>query len=234
MNIEQEITFSYLFKFDNGKEILFKIVMEKDSLVVIRKTEVKYPDWTKLQNFKCLHCPLDETLLDFCPLAVNLVDVIINFANHNSYENVNIYVETPNRNYSKYTSLQSGVSSLLGLIMVSSGCPVMGRLKPMLHFHLPFATLEETQVRAFSIYLLAQYIKWKRGEHPDWEMNNLINIYEDIRILNRNVSKQIADLEEKDTSINSVVVLNNFADYVTFTLDEKMMDELEHFIKEFL
>ncbi|HPI38594.1 MAG TPA: hypothetical protein PK397_11685 [Ignavibacteriaceae bacterium] len=233
MTIEPEITFSYLFKFDSGKEIKFEVKMEKDSLVIIRKQGEVYPDWTKLENFKCPHCPLDETLLDFCPLAINLVEIINNFANHNSYENVNIYVESPNRNYNKYTSLQSGVSSLLGLIMVSSGCPVLGKLKPMLHFHLPFATLEETEIRAFSFYLLAQYIKWKRGESPDWEMNNLSNIYEDIRVLNRNVSRKIADLEEKDTSINSVVVLNNFADYVTFTLDEKMMDELEHFLKEF-
>jgi hypothetical protein len=117
--------------------------------------------------------------------------------------------------------------------MVTSGCPIIGRLKSMVNFHLPFATLEETQIRVFSFYLLHQYIKWKKGYNPDWEMKELIKIYEDIRILNQNVSKKIANLELQDTSINSLVILNNFAEYVTFTLDEKILDEIESFIKDF-
>jgi hypothetical protein len=123
---------------------------------------------------------------------------------------------------------------MMGIRMVSSGCPVMGKLKPMLHFHLPFATLEETQVRALSIYLLAQYVKNKKGGEPDWEMDGLVKIYEDIRVLNLNVSRKIADLEDKDTSINSLVILNNFADYVTFTIDEFMIDDLVTYVREFM
>jgi len=110
----------------------------------------------------------------------------------------------------------------------------MGKLKPLIPFHLSFASLEKTEVRVLSAYLLAQYVKWKKGGEPDWKMTNLINIYEDIRILNHNVSKKIADLEKKDVSINSLIVLNNFADYVTFTLDEKMLDDFETHFKEFM
>lgn len=202
-------------------------------MTIQRKPTHNAPEWTELSKFKCSHCPLDENVNTHCPLALNLVDMIHEFQHHNSFDRVKITAEAPNRTYYKETELQSGVSSYLGILMVTSGCPIMGKLKPMLHFHLPFATLEETEVRAFSLYLLAQVIKLKRGENPDWEMNNLFNIYEDIRTLNHNVSKKIADLEQKDASINSLVVLNNFADYVTFTLDEKLMDELSVYLKEF-
>jgi hypothetical protein len=208
--------------------------MESKSLQIIRSSVKDYPDWVNLEYFNCPHCPLVGTKFELCPLAMNLVDIIDEFKDLPSFQNADVTVITPNRTYHKATSLQSGVSSLLGIYMVSSGCPIMGRLKPMLYFHMPFATLEETQTRALSLYLLSQYISWKRGGIPDWEMNDLINFYEDIRTLNRNVSRKIANLETMDTSVNSLIILNNFADYVTFTIDEKMLDEIEFFIKDFL
>ena len=98
----------------------------------------------------------------------------------------------------------------------------MGKLKPIAAF--PSAVCFYSKRHSSEHYLftlLSQYVTWKRGNVPDWDMNNLVNIYEDIRALNHNVSKKIANLEEMDTSINSLVILNNFADYVTFTIDEK-------------
>ncbi len=233
MDSKEELYFNYLFKFKDGREKYFSIHVNKKTLKIIRNSSQQFPEWAKLQNFMCPHCPLDEANNIYCPLALNLVESLYSFSDCNSFEMVDIRVETPNRNYEKNTSLQSGVSAMLGILMVSSGCPYMVKLKPMLHFHLPFATLEETQIRAFSFYLLAQHIKWRKGGKPDWDMNNLFNIYEAIRELNHNVSEKIANIEAKDTSINSVVVLNNFADYVTLTLDDKSMEELEIYLKEF-
>ncbi len=232
--MSKELIFKYKFQFENGTEKKFQVTVDADTLTIIRKAENKVTEWAKLKNFKCMHCPLDETKVEYCPVAINLIDVIEAFKDFPSYQTAEITVETNVRTYTKKAALQTGVSSYIGIMMVSSGCPVMRKLKPMLNFHLPFATLEETQIRAFSMYLLAQYVKWKKGEHPDWEMNNLSNMYEDIRILNHNVSRHIADLEAKDTSINALVILNNFADYVTFTLDEKVLDELEVFLREFI
>jgi len=228
------LKYSYTFKLKSGLEKTFVVSVDKSSLSIIYKNNGSFPEWTKLQNFKCSHCELDPKIHEYCPLAINLVDIIQTFQEYNSFDEAEITVETENRNYSKTTSIQSGVSSMLGIRMVTSGCPVMGKLKPLIPTHLPFASLEETEMRVLSSYLLAQYVKWKRGGEADWEMTNLINIYEDIRILNHNVSKKIADLEKKDVSINSLIVLNIFADYVTFTLDEKMLDDFETQFKEFM
>lgn len=228
------IQFNYLFRFENGREKKFILRLRRDDLSYILPEIKEIPDWALLKNFRCEHCPLDENVVKHCPVAVNIVDIINEFHDLPSFENAEVLVQSANRSYHKKTSLQSGVSSMMGIRMVSSGCPVMGKLKPMLHFHLPFATLEETQVRALSIYLLAQYVKNKKGGYPDWEMEGLVRIYEDIRVLNLNVSRKIADLEDKDTSINSLVILNNFADYVTFTIDEFMIDDLVTYVKEFM
>lgn len=234
MKSNQEIEYTYTFIFPDEQQKVLSIKVDKATLGIIRTDRSYYPEWAKLSKFKCPHCPLNEDKYEYCPLAMNLVDIIEQFHDLPSFQNAEILVETQQRSYSKKTSLQAGVSSLLGILMVSSGCPIMGKLKPMLHFHLPFASLEETQFRVLSFYLLSQYIVWKRGAEPDWEMNNLVNIYEEIRELNHSVSKKIVNLEEMDTSINSLVILNNFADYVTFTIDEKMIEELEFYLRGFL
>jgi hypothetical protein len=223
----EEITYVYQFNFEDGSQKDFKVVIDANTLLIKRDNNLLMPEWTKLKNFRCPHCPLDGEKIVHCPVAVNLVDVIEEFYGCASYDRVDIKIITEARQYYKKDSLQVGVSGFIGILMVTSGCPIMGKLKPMVKFHLPFASLEETEYRVLSMYMLAQYFLWKRGNKPDWEFENLTHIYEDIRILNQNVCKRIADLEQKDTSINSVVVLNNFADYVSFNIDQKMMDEVE-------
>lgn len=230
-----EETLSFIYRFNLPSEVKeFSVCLRRSDLSIIRDEENSVKtDWALLKNFACPHCPLDQTVNEYCPLALNLYHLIMEFNHFASYDDVEVEVETYSRNFTKSTALQSGVSSLLGILMVSSGCPIMGKLKPLLYSHLPFATLDETQLRVFSLYLLSQYIRYKKGDQPDWEMNNLVEIYNKISILNRNVSKQIVLLEEKDASINSLIILNNFAEYVTFTINEKMIDEIEFFVKSF-
>jgi len=229
----EEITYIYQFNFEDGSQKDFKVVIDANTLLIKRDNNLLLPEWTKLKNFRCPHCPLDGEKTVHCPVAVNLVAVIEEFYGCASYDMVDITITTEARQYYKKDSLQVGVSSFIGILMVTSGCPIMGKLKPMVKFHLPFASLEETEYRVLSMYMLAQYFLWKRGNKPDWEFENLTHIYEDIRILNQNVCKRIADLEQKDTSINSVVVLNNFADYVSFNIDQKMMDEVEMLFNDY-
>jgi hypothetical protein len=104
--------------------------------------------------------------------------------------------------------------------MPSSGCPILAKLRPMLRFHLPFATIEETEFRVFAMFALAQFLRYKYGKAPDWQFKSLAELYDDIQKINTNVAAKIAKLEKQDAGINSVVVLNNFANTVTMNLDD--------------
>ena len=75
------------------------------------------------------------------------MDIIHSFKDSISYEEVEVFITTKARTYMKRTTLQKGLSSLLGIYMVTSGCPTMEKLKPMVRYHLPFATEEETKYR---------------------------------------------------------------------------------------
>ena len=118
--------------------------------------------------------------------------------------------------------------------MAGSGCPILGKLKSMVRFHLPFATIDETEVRTISIYLMAQYVQYKKGLEPDWTLKKLKKIYADIEVVNRNIADKLSELERQDANVNSVVILNNFAAAVHIYLDDMNIPKVESFIKEFL
>ena len=223
------LTFDYRFAFANGKVKEFHVELDRDNLRLNFPRRESYPEWTRLSHHQCENCPLKEKDSFYCPVAKNMVDVIEFFKNAVSHEIAGVEITSENRTYYKETSLQDGISSLVGIIMVTSGCPVMDKLKPMVKLHLPFATGEETLYRAISMYLLAQYFTYKRGGSPDWDMDKLLKIYEEVRLVNRSFCRRLAGTCGQDANLNAVIHLDCFADRTAFTLEEKKLHEFERF-----
>lgn len=233
-NRDNSILFlSYEFEFEKRLTKRYRILLNSKDLTYIND-KTNNPEWTKLEYFMCQHCPLDITKNVYCPLAISIKDIINFFSDAYSYEQVKITVEYKGRKIIKETSLQDGVGSISGVIMASSGCPILAPLKPLIRYHLPFSTIEETEYRVMSSYLFTQYLKSKLGNEPDWEMKGLKKLYNDIIILNKNVATKIADLEEHDSSINGLVVLNNFAESINFALNDEDIIDFEEIFKEMI
>ena len=232
---ENQEVFSCIYKFilGEGQEKKFEVELEKKTLNLLQEKTSNLPDWTKLAHFKCANCPLDESKHRHCPVAVNMINLIDFFNDLASCEEVDVVVETQDRKYSKRTDVQSSVSSLIGIYMASGGCPILSMLKPMVRFHLPFATIEETQYRVLSMYLLAQYFSVKHGKQPDWELKDLSRMYENIRVVNESFSKRLKSAEIKDTSVNALVILDIFANYVNFSIDGSMVEEVEYLFEAY-
>jgi len=222
------ITFNYKFKFGHGLEKEFNVKLDNKTLNLIRTEKESYPKWTELKNFKCPNCSLNEEQYAFCPVAVNLVDLVDFFQASISHEEVDLLIETEARGYVKHTTLQQAISSLIGIYMVTSGCPIMDKLKPMVRYHLPFATLRETQYRMISMYLLAQYFLHRRGKEPDWNLTNLINIYDEIRIVNKAFFQRIGHIKISDAMLNALVKLDIFAQHISVSIDRNVLDEMEY------
>ena len=222
-----KISYHYKFIFSNGIGREFNLALDRKTLNLISVPRDSYPEWAELKCFKCPNCSLGESKVRFCPIAVNLIELIDFFKTLLSYEEVEVLIETEARRYMKHTTLQKGLSSLIGIYMVTSGCPVMDKLKPMVRHHLPFATLEETRYRVISMYLLAQYFLFRRGRVPDWELKNLIKIYDDIRIVNKSFCKRLSEIKIKDASVNAVVILDTLADFILFSMDKDTLKDME-------
>jgi hypothetical protein len=221
------ITFHYKFKMSDGRLKEFLVQLDGETLSLIPKQRDSYPEWTRLSDHQCPNCPLKESEHPRCPIAANLTDVVEVFKDSISHEEAEIEIETESRTYSKRTSLQNGISSLIGIYMVTSGCPVMDKLKPMVRTHLPFATAEETMYRAVTMYLLAQYFLWKSGKNPDWEMSELVKIYEEVRVVNKSFCKRLLETRIQDSTLNAIVHLDCFADMTSFSLQEEKLNQIQ-------
>jgi hypothetical protein len=229
----KQLKFLYKFNFQDQISVSFEIKINHQSLLIENDVSHSNKSWTRLENFKCPNCPLNEAEIEYCPLAKNLAGVLDFFNNLPSYREAKVSVETNERITYKQTTVQVGVGSLIGIIMASSGCPVIGVLRPLVRFHLPFASLEETEYRVFSTYVFAQYFKYITGDKPDWDLSKLKAAYEQIQIVNKNIVNKLSDVELNDTSRNAVVTLSSFAEYIIFNLEDKEYIHLKDVFNSF-
>lgn len=219
LNPADHISFKYHFKMSDERLLTFEIALSSEKLdYQASDTETK-PDWTKLGFHMCEGCKLAETGIEHCPVAINLQDIVGTFSSDVSYDVIDLSIETAERTYSKErVSMQNGLSSILGIIMVTSGCPSLDFLRPMVATHLPFASIDESIYRAMSMYLLAQFVRANKGLEPDWSLQGLTDIYAQIDSINISMVKRLQAATEQDASLNAVVILDSFAKLVPMSI----------------
>lgn len=234
MTGRKTIEFHYQFTLPDTTAQEFTIQLDKETLLLIPKERETYPEWTQLSYQKCPNCPLGEDQHPRCPISANLVDVVEFFEGSISYEEVDIEITTDTRKYLNRTALQNGISSLFGIYMVTSGCPIMDKLRPLVKTHLPFATSEETMYRVLSMYLLAQYFLYKKGRKPDWDLEHLGKIYEEVRIVNKSFCQRLSGIQSEDASLNAVAQLDAFADITGFSIGINELDQISRLFQTYL
>jgi len=185
------------------------------------------PVWTELTHQQCSNCPLSAATHPRCPVAVNLVNVVEAFADVFSYEESDVEVVTDARKYSARVRNTHAVGSLIGIYMVTSGCPIMDKMRPMILTHLPFATTEESIYRSISMYLMAQYFRYKKGGVPDWDLKDFTEFFDEVTLVNRSFVRRLTTFVERDASLNAVVLLNCFASATRRMVTHESFQELE-------
>lgn len=223
VDIAKTIRFSYKFQFENGEEKQFDVVLDANTLQILSSPVLKKPEWTKLKYQQCENCPLQDDV-EYCPVAVNIAHLIEEFKFSTSYDKTWVVVESPERTYAQETSVQNGLSAILGIYMATSNCPILDYLRPMARFHLPFATTTETVFRAMSMYLVAQYFRERKGIQPNWSLEGLIDIYKEVGKVNRGMWNRFSKASSYDANVNALIVLNTFGDALRFSLKKDLED----------
>lgn len=217
------IRYRYKFQFANGSEKHFEVRLRADTLELLSNPDQPKPDWTKLKTDQCSHCPLGDEV-EHCPVAVNLSHLVEFFKDAVSFDQASVLVETDERSYFKETTLQKGLSSIIGIYMVTSHCPVMDRLRPNVRFHLPFASTQETIYRAVSMYLTTQFFRLRSGLSADWTLEHLTEIYEGVVHVNRGISKRLSHASNEDANVNAVIVLSTYGDTMHSFLEDSLQE----------
>lgn len=217
--------YKYIIKFDGGREQVLDIQLDPSNYTIIPDKKADVPEWAMLEFGKCSVCPFTASQHKYCPVARNLAALTMTFSDQPSTVVVDARVITKDREYFKRTSLQTVLSSAIGLYMTTSGCPVMSVLKPMAKYHLPFANLNETIYRSVSAYLLQQYFRKKKGLEPDWDLKGLNKAYENITVLNLAIVDRVRKASQKDANYNALIILDVFAKMVPWTIDHGLSEK---------
>lgn len=222
-NVET-LTIHYCFTLDNGVKEQFSLTLDPRTLNLIIGTWDTLPSWTNLDFHQCPNCPFTIENLSYCPVAVSLADVVERFDGILSYDQVHLEVTMKERFVSQETTAQKGISSLMGLLMATSGCPHTAFFKPMARFHLPLASEEETIYRATSTYLLAQYFLKNEGKYADFKFQGLAEIYRNMQIVNSGIARRLRAWTESDSSLNAIVLLDLYARALPLVIEDSLQE----------
>jgi len=219
------INIQYAFRLNRERSEVIELQLDSQTLDLLNCPGENLPFWTQLDFHQCPHCPLDSSKHPVCPVAVTLVNIVERFENVMSYEELDLEVTTAERRVFQSTTAQRAISSLLGILFPASGCPHTAFFKPMVRFHLPLATEEETIFRASSMFLLAQYYLKGNRSAGKFDFEGLKKIYENMNLLNMNVAERLRNASGTESSVNAIVLLDVF----TFTMPLLIEEQLDDF-----
>lgn len=226
---QKPIRIEYKFEFPDGTIRDFDVELEAGSLDLKFENPLSLPSWTDLEFNKCVNCPLTSS--SHCPVAVRLSVLVHTFEKDSSHAPVKVRVKTEQRTYEQNTTVQRGLSSIMGILMVTSGCPVMDKLRPNTAFHLPFASPAETAYRTIGMYLIAQALKARNGGIPDWELKGLVEIYQQVALVNKGMARRLLAASKSDASTNAIVILHSFGEEVQAQVEEHLKELKRYFRK---
>lgn len=201
-----------------------KVSFEVDTQLRQPSEAGSHPDWARLSTNQCACCPLKEADCEYCPVAIRMNEVMDAFADKQSIERVKVTVEAEGRSYFEECDLQVGINSLMGLLMATSGCPVLEQLRSMASFHIPFCSVRETLQRTVGSYLIKQFFEQQNGGEPDWDLVNLKKLYELLEGLNRDFSKRIQSSISSDAVSNAIIMFFATSVIVASSLDQQLKE----------
>jgi hypothetical protein len=179
------------------------------------------PFWTELEFSRCANCPLDSLKSTHCPAALQMAPAVEPLKALVSFDTVGVTVTTPERAVYAETSAQQAMSSVLGLIMATSGCPWTDHLRPMARFHLPFASETETLYRSISMFLLAREMSGD-GERSGFAA--LEELYRNLHVVNRDMSRRLGAATRTDPARNALALLDSYTTLLPAALDASFAD----------
>jgi hypothetical protein len=181
------------------------------------------PFWTDLKFNQCANCPLNPEEHSHCPAALQMAAAIEPLEALASFDTVGVTVNQEERTIYTQTTAQQAMSSVLGLIMATAGCPWTDRFRPMARFHLPFATEVETVYRSVSMFLLARELG---GANHASGFAALEELYENLHVVNRDMSRRLGAATRTDPAQNAMALLDAYTTLLPAAL-ESSLEELK-------
>jgi hypothetical protein len=112
----------------------------------------------------------------------------------------------------------------MGLIMATSACPILGRMRGLARTHLPFASHEETLLRVVGAYLIRQLLDRTGGTALDGSLDGLRAHYADLEQLNRAFRQRLRSAAAEDAALNAVSSLGVLSLGIGLSIDDALRE----------
>ena len=158
------------------------------------------PTWANLGTEQCPNCPLSGRAT--CPAAADLAPVVDALGGLASVARLEVVVTQGKRETRQWVTGESAARAIVGLVMATSACPILGTLRPLALLHLPFATPTESTFRFAAAHLMRQFF---RGE--TLELEGLRTQMESLHVVNGAFARRIKAACSKDAIPNAMTAL---------------------------
>jgi hypothetical protein len=201
----------YLFRLESGVSHRFDVEFDRI------QADGDLPEWTRLELDKCPHCPLPDAPGAHCPAAADLVPIVERFSALSSIDKIDVHVVTPEYEARKHTDTQTALSALMGLIFATSACPILGRMLPLAHMHMPFANPTERVYRIVSMHLLGCFLQGQSSG-----LDGLDKFFADIELLNQAFCGRLNRALKRDAGINALLALHSRSMLASLSIKPEM------------
>ena len=183
-------------------------------------------DWTVLSKNQCPNCPLNSTEQLHCPAAINLQLIGNEWESYKSYDPIHVDVLMEGKTISGETTVQIGLSSLVGFLLATSDCPHLSFFRPLARFHQPLTQPESVGLRVLMSFLAYNQLK---NEHNSDLKHRIAQIYENIEIVNSALTRRVEQTANENASVQAMVQLDCLSKLVPMSLDESYLQLEEIF-----
>ena len=216
--------YTYIFDFQNRDSVAFTVALDDLSRYLHAGTAVP-PEWSRLSSYQCAPCTLTADRHPFCPVARNIAELVTAFKDLTSHMRCVVSCSSAERMVTKDTTVQEGLASILGLLMATSGCPVLDFFRPMARFHLPFSTVDESIFRVVAMYLLRQY--YRKGAQNADPLAEIRTHYAQVKQVNAGLLDRIRHISALDADKNAIVTLASLSQILEMEIDTNL-ESLQH------
>lgn len=213
----------YRFDLPDGSTTHLDLAFAAADFRLLNATPAEPPFWTELKFSQCANCPLNAAEVSHCPAALQMAPAVESLKALVSFDTVGVTVTQAERIVNAETTAQQAMSSVIGLIMATSGCPWTDRLRPMARFHLPFATEAETVYRTVCMFLLARELTAAGGAQGFAPLKDL---YDSLHVVNRDMSRRLGAATRTDPARNAMALLDSYTTLLPAAL-ESSLEELK-------
>jgi hypothetical protein len=215
----EALRIEYRFDLPNGSRKQLQLAFSPTDFRLLNEVNADPPFWTELKFNQCGNCPLNSKKSPQCPAALHMVPAVEALKELVSFDTVGVTVIQAERTIHAETTAQQAMSSVLGLIMATAGCPWTDRLRPMARFHLPFASEAETLYRSVSMFLLARQ---QTGGTDTAGFAGLHKLYENLHVVNRDMSRRLGAATRTDPARNAMALLDSYTTLLPAAIDSSL------------